>query len=195
MLRGVGDVLEVIENALPEAAAETLRGMFIKDKLRFLPVRQEYPGKYEDSFKAPSPEFPGPDEPYSASFWRNRDLAVEPDFLGFCDKYIAPFLSEKFKTKPSAVTLLCYRMEAGDHFRIHADGNSGPLGFVYYLSKGWKWDWGGLLMTHIKGEMVPTLPKFNSMVLTDHRTKPLHLVTEVSRHAREPRYMLVGFLQ
>lgn len=184
---------EIVKDALPLQVAETLRDLFLK--AHFEPVKQDFDGKYETEFKSECGDLPKADERYQASFDRSRNLAADPVLQAIYLRWIAPVLAVKFGTKGEGATLFAYRMTAGDHFRVHVDGNSGPLGFILYLSKGWKWDWGGILMTLVDGVMQPTLPRFNSLVLTDHGKKPPHFVTPVAAYAREPRYMLVGFLK
>lgn len=184
---------EIINDALPLDAAETLRGLFLN--ARFDRVHQEYGGKYETEFKTDSGDLPKSGEIYSASFCKSKNLPMDPVLGAVYQRWIAPVVGVKFGSKASEATLYAYCMQAGDYFRVHVDGNSGPLGFILYLSKGWKWDWGGILMTMVDGVMQPTLPRFNSLVLTDHSKKPPHFVTPVAAYAREPRYMLVGFLK
>ena len=86
-------------------------------------------------------------------------------------------------------------MLPGDHLRLHTDDYAGHTGYVWHLSKGWKWDWGGLMIA-VEGEKgTATLPVFNTLVLIDHGAAIPHCVTQVAPWAKEPRYVLTGILR
>jgi Rps23 Pro-64 3,4-dihydroxylase Tpa1-like proline 4-hydroxylase len=184
--------MTILEEALPLHIAEAARAEFLAAQYeRIDQVRERH---YEHVFKTESPYLPKPGEHYLARFWRSRSLesgVFLPKFYGI---HIKPLLDELSGVKSEKVDLRAYKMTDGDHQRVHVDEYAGPVGFIYYMSKDWKWDWGGLLMTAKGDEMTPSLPKFNRLIVLNHgKSRPPHCVTPVTPFAREPRYMLVGF--
>lgn len=161
-------------DVLPVEEAEALRVEF--ERVGYLERRQgrkitvEYGG-----------DLPVPGENYSANFWRSGEVN-----FGKVEKRIRAVLGVD-----GPMDLRAHKLTAGGHFRCHTDERVGQRGFTLTLSKGWKWDWGGLLMVMEDGKPVPYLPRFNELVVIDGEA---HWVTEVSRWALEPRYTLVGFV-
>ena len=185
--------MTVIEDALPAQTAENARMLF-RDAV-YERIDQERTHHYEHVFRTDSPYLPKPGESYLARFWRSRDLESGAAIARLYAEHIRPVLEDMSGVKSEKVDLRAYKMAEGDHFRVHIDEYAGPVGFIYYLSKNWKWDWGGILMTADGDEMIASLPKFNQLIVLNHgRRRPPHLVTPVAAFAGEPRYMLVGFM-
>ena len=124
------------------------------------------------------------DETYSAGFWITEFLDVDINEIFY--KHLLPEMGGIIPK--GQVYLHGYKLTAGDHYRLHVD-DRGDTGFIWYLSKNWKPDWGGLLLE--TDTMKVTVPQFNKLVVRQANTP--HLVTSVERWAKEPRYMLVGF--
>ena len=173
--------MRIIKDVLIEDQAEHLRQKFINAEWSRYDRTKEglYIGK--DSW------YPGEDEVYSSNYCRARAVEKSPEFHEIAQK-LAQFLRDGFEIRQAAC--FAYRMIAGDHFRVHDDSDNG-IGFVYYLSKDWKWDWGGLLMVRHKDGIVSLKPEFNQMVIIDYGVP--HFVTPVTTYAKEARYALVGF--
>jgi Rps23 Pro-64 3,4-dihydroxylase Tpa1-like proline 4-hydroxylase len=185
--------MAVIENALPVEAAEAARSQFVAAKYELIDqVREKH---YEHVFKTESPYLPKPGEAYIARFRRSRPLEASAFLKEFYATQIRPVLEGLAGKTSDKVDLRAYCMIEGDHQRVHIDEYAGKVGFIYYMSKGWKWDWGGLLMTaYPDDEMHAAIPKFNQLIVLNHgMRRPPHWVTPVAPFAREPRYMLVGF--
>lgn len=184
--------MAVIEQALPELIAEEVRMKFLQTEYeRIDQVREHH---YEHVFKTDSPYLPKPGEHYIARFWRSPSLESEAFLKQFFDNSIRPILQDLSGVDSEKVDLRAYKMTDGDQYRVHIDDYAGPVGFIYYLSKNWKWDWGGILMTARGDEMIPSIPKFNQLIVLNHgKSRPPHMVTPVASFAAEPRYMLVGF--
>lgn len=137
-----------------------------------------------ESLEAWHQDLPGLRETYSARFGRAKGL--EEELRGM--EWLVRKLREAMGCRE--LDLRAHRMEVGDHFRCHRDNRVGERGFTLTLSKGWKWDWGGLLM--VMGEEKPEafLPRWNELVIIEGDP---HFVTPVCDWALEPRYTLVGF--
>ncbi len=184
--------MTIIADALPADVAEQARNEFIAADYELIDQVREH--HYEHVFKTDSQYLPQPGEPYLARFRRARGLETGPFLRPFYERHIKPFLESLAHVASTKVDLRAYQMVAGDHQRIHIDEYAGPVGFIYYMSKGWKWDWGGLLLTAQGDEMAASIPKFNQLIVLNHgKKRPPHCVTPVTPFAGEPRYMLVGF--
>lgn len=184
--------MTIIADALPADVAEQARSQFVAADYELIDQVREH--HYEHVFKTESPYLPQPGEHYLARFRRARVLEDGPFLRAFYERQIKPFLDSLANIASTKVDLRAYQMVAGDHQRIHIDEYAGPVGFIYYMSKGWKWDWGGLLLTAQGDEVAASIPKFNQLIVLNHgKKRPPHCVTPVTPFAREPRYMLVGF--
>lgn len=185
--------MAIIEDALPPQVAANVRVLF--QNAQYERIDQERAQHYEHVFRTDSPYLPKPGEPYLARFWRSSQLESNGDILRLHAEHIRPLLEELSGVKTEKADLRAYKMTKGDHFRVHIDAYAGPVGFIYYLSKSWKWDWGGILMTADGDEMIASLPKYNQLIALNHgRSRPPHFVTPVAEFAGEPRLMLVGFM-
>lgn len=186
------DGMTIIADALPADVAEQARSQFVAAEYELIDQVREH--HYEHVFRTESPYLPQPGEYYLARFRRARALEGGPFLRPFYERQIKPFLDSLANIASTKVDLRAYQMVAGDHQRIHIDEYAGPVGFIYYMSKGWKWDWGGLLLTAQGDEVAASIPKFNQLIVLNHgKKRPPHCVTPVTPFAREPRYMLVGF--
>jgi Rps23 Pro-64 3,4-dihydroxylase Tpa1-like proline 4-hydroxylase len=187
--------IEVILNAVPEEHALLARQEFLDadyDK-----ISQERKGFYSRGFDDHPPCMPSTDEVYYSEFYRSNFLENNTIIRECFYSYIKPLIEEKTNKKIVGVDLRCYKMTEGCHFRVHKDTYKADVGFIWYLSKEWKWDWGGLLLT-VKPDQTAevTIPKFNQLVIMDHKYNQVpHSVTQVTSFAKEPRIILVGFLQ
>lgn len=179
---------------LPQSFAENLRDLWLATD--FEQVMQGEIGQYETRFRTDDPSFPAADEIYSARFKMNRKLHENVLVQKAYQDYIYPHIRDALGIVSGTAELICYRMDEGDYFRAHKDDYAGRAGFVYYLSKRWVWDWGGVLMAKRDGVMTATLPQWNMLTLLDHRVgSPPHFVSPVMPWAQEPRLMLVGLLK
>jgi Rps23 Pro-64 3,4-dihydroxylase Tpa1-like proline 4-hydroxylase len=139
-------------------------------------------GKTHQSFNGP--RLPADGTSYRTSF--DRSLSLESS---------APVLAAVALTGGTAHR--CYRMRAGQGFRIHTDDYfRGRYAHVLYLNRSWCWDWGGLL--HVldaegtEGEVV--YPAFNLLATTDYFAQRVpHFVSPVAEWAGQPRYVLAIF--
>ena len=184
--------MAVIENAVPLEAAEAARAQFLGAHYDLVDQVREH--HYDHVFKTDSPYLPKGDEPYLARFGRARALEQTEFLQGFYRAHIQPITDALAEVQTTKVDLRALRMTEWQHQRIHIDEYAGKVGFIYYMSKGWKWDWGGLLLTAHGDGVTASVPKFNQLIVLNHgKQRPPHCVTPVTPFAREPRYMLVGF--
>lgn len=181
-------MIEVID-ALPADTAEALRLEFINGT--YDRKEQHEVEFYGNNCKHDNPLLPDETEPFTAQFWKS-DIFETPVFQD-AFKQLVPKIEAVIGKPVEDAVVMAYKMGPGDHFRVHTDSYLG-LGFILYLSKGWKWDWGGLLMATDGDGVIPYLPRFNSLVILQDAKMP-HFVTQIAPAAREPRYTMVGFLK
>lgn len=183
-------------NVVPEELALSARQAFIDAD--YDTIIQERKGYYAREFNSVNPRFPGNDEVYTSIFCRAGYLEGSAIINQCYTDYIKPAIEQHIQREVESVDLRCYKMTAGGHFRIHQDSYIADTGFVWYLSKDWKWDWGGLLLTVDPNTLSADveIPEFNKLVIMDHKSgQNPHSVTPVTSYAKEPRIMLVGFLK
>lgn len=191
---GMPALLE-IPDFLPLPTAEEARALF--QATEFDPAPFEDPEHFNRRFPLGGPGIPSPDELYTTSFSRKTDLA---QIKAIAHHHIVPKVKEITGRDSRQGRLYCYKMHQGDHIRLHTDNYAGHTGFVWHLSKDWKWDWGGLLIT-VEQDMdtskvtaTATLPKFNALTLIDHAAAVPHTVTQIAPWAKEPRMIVTGIL-
>lgn len=180
-----------ISQAFPPKVAEQLLEQV--KQAPFWPKNQSYPDNYRNAHRFESDDLPAEDEVFTARFCRAEILERSHELTAACERYLRPQLEAVANKALGPLTIRVHRMKAGDHFRAHVDSAMGAIGFTVNLCKGWRWDWGGLLVAIEAGEAKAFLPRFNELVVMDAAARTPHFVTEVAAHAREPRYTLVGF--
>lgn len=169
--------MKFANDLLPIGVAEELRKAFISAE--YENIEQVDPLYY------PKTKFLEGEE-YSCSFSRSKTLEKTAIFHECATKVALSTGLEGNVAKTFA-----YKMVAGDYFRLHDDKANG-IGFIYYLCKDWKPDWGGLLMVKTADSFYPHIPRFNQLAVLEGFEQ--HFVTMVTHYAKEPRYALVGFV-
>jgi hypothetical protein len=187
--------LKVIQNAIPKDIAYQVRAEF--ETADYDKIIQERTRQFAREFPEPLPNMPGADEIYYSECYRSKYLENSPLVLETFDQHLKPIIEAETNKVIIDADLRCYKMTEGGHFRIHRDSNRSDIGFILYLSENWKWDWGGLLLVVQDDDTATvTIPKFNQLVIMDHKYSQMpHCVTPITRFAKEPRFILVGFLR
>lgn len=132
------------------------------------------------SFKGPG--MPEDGELYVTSFDRSASLEALP-------------LAAEVARQIGGNIFRCYRSGPGQGFRVHTDGYfGGTASHVLYLTRKWKWDWGGLLhvISPDGGRTETFLPRMG-LVATLTSGDDAHFVSPVAPWAAEPRYVLTVF--
>lgn len=188
-------MIKEIKNALPSTVADLLHIRFTESDYDQIIQRRKV--KFGLERDPTIPGYPDVKEVFSSNFYRSRYLENSSDIQDVFQRHIKPLLEENIGISISKHDLRCYKMEPGGYFRLHKDDYISKYGFQIYLSKNWKWDWGGLLLVlHPDGVAQVEMPEFNKMIIMHHGDHNLpHAVTEVTNYALEPRLMLVGFVE
>jgi len=185
----------VLQNAISEDIAYSVRQAFLDADYDL--IRQERRTKFARESLNLTPKYPNTDEVFTAEFYRSNYLEKSTLVQIAYKDYILPVIEKHTGYTPNTSDLRAYKMMTGGHFRVHRDEMFAKVGFVWYLSREWKWDWGGLLVdldVDDDSTAQVTIPVFNQLVIMDHQNDIPHFVTPVTEFAREPRLMLVGFL-
>ena len=171
-----------LPNILKEDIANDTRQMFLD--MLFDQRVQSFPKPYGENNSG----MPSKGEEYSCRYQRSRAVEAHWRFKKVLQELKA-ILSQYFDG--GTITAMAYKMLPGDYFRVHDDITNG-VGFIYYLSKEWKWDWGGIL-TVLDPKPESVLPKYNHLVMFERMGIP-HYITQVTDYAKEPRMAIVGFI-
>ncbi len=180
----------VIRDAFPLEMADRARELFIATKFRRAPFRDR--PHFARCWPAGGFGIPDHDEEYSTDFHKHDGI---PEIDAMIVNQIIPRIQQETCRTFEKLAKFYYKLFAGAHLRLHRDNtHGGQIGFIWHLSKNWKWDWGGLMIAVDGGRASATLPVFNTLVLLDHKDGLPHLVTQVAPWAKEPRMMLTGIL-
>ena len=166
----------IVQNALPVDLAEKMREEFIA-------------AEFEQHYKSRPDYYKDKKEIYSCRYKRSEILETSETFHK-CGNALLKIL-HRLKLLKDSAAVYAYKMEKGDYFRDHHHVTQG-VSFILYLSKEWRWDWGGLLIVKEGGARTPVKPEFNNLVIVDD-LDALHFVSAVAEYAREPRYTMIGF--
>ena len=184
----------VIDDFLPSQMAEHLEEM-CKNTNTFETIHQTRTKHYSHIFKSENPQLPDPKEHYMASFNKSDMMGSHEVVENIFDKYIKPMCDYLTEDKIKYYTVpLCYKMTSGDFMRVHKDLYGGIIGYNFYFSKDWKWDWGGIVNYFLKeDDVVQTFPKFNRIVFRDEASNLPHFVTPITEYALNDRFTLNGW--
>lgn len=190
----MSSLYEIID-PVPLDLAESVRQNFLQAD--FDHIFQERTHQFKKEFDEAKPNFPNNDEVYTSSFYRSKYLENLELIISCFHNHLKLKIESIINCNIKSVDLRCYKMQVGDHFRLHKDDYMSQFGFIWYLNKDWKWDWGGLLLTIDENNSASvTIPEFNKLIIMNHKYSALpHSVTSISNYAKEPRLTLVGFLQ
>lgn len=188
-----------IRNALPEAVAVGMRKSLVESNtwqnIPFADVNY-YDSMYRYDTRV---GIPRPGETYTTNFDKSYYLSScqqSHDAANQIADLIDPMIEGDVVIDRSSISLLAYRLRPGGHLRVHNDKYGADIGFIWYLSREWKWDWGGLLISvKSDGTAEVEIPEFNKLVIINHSETVSHCVTSVETWAQDNRYMIVGLMK
>ena len=182
----------IIDDFLPLDIANDLEKSYSKTNDWDI-IEQFRENHYKHVHKTDSPYLPNEDEYYLAKFRRSSTLEMGIDKV--FNKFFKPKMNEITNNNLSEFDVRCYKLDSGDFYRTHIDSYAGTVGCVYYLTKDWSWDWGGILNIAIEDDsLIPIFPKFNRLVIHDMKEFRFpHFISPVTDYAKNSRYTIVSF--
>ena len=166
------------------------------EKMKFEQISQKKKSHYSHVFKSSYNGMPSADEPYLAKYGLGKNPEKNKTFVDFWKKYLIPDLKKLTKNKAKYFLLPnIFKLKKGDFLRCHIDNYVGICGYTFYLNKGWKWDYGGILNLVLKDGASDQIFPFNNSIMFRNEKKQLyHFLNEVPFYAKNHyQYLVVGF--
>ena len=183
----------IIDNFLPNDLHDSLLSELIsaESTIQF----QVKPSHYSHVFKSENKNLPQENEVYLARFKKIDKRESLPILKKVFEDYLAPVMKAatqnraKYALYPAAV-----RVGAGDVFRTHQDSFAGLVGFSFFLNKGWKWDYGGIL-TYVRDEeqVEAIFPLTNRLLLRNEEFKHFHFLNTVEQFSLQEQHIILGW--
>ena len=183
----------VVDNFLPEPLHDKLLSDF--ESRSITTHYQIRPNHYSHVFKSGLDTLPDEQEAYIARFGiingRQEIESLKEAFL----EHLNPIMKKasaneaKFALFPGAV-----RLATGDVYRSHQDAYAGIIGYSYFLNRGWKWDYGGIL-TYVRDDenSEPIFPRSNRLLLRNEKFKHFHFLNSIEQFALREQYIVLGW--
>ena len=164
------------------------------DNLEFTLVNQERHGHYGHVFKSEDPNLPDDTESYAAQFRMADEREGSKTFNEQFETQVVRYLKKSFPSLRYFLRPNIMRIDGDCYFRAHNDAYAGEVGYTFFFSAGWKWDYGGLLTFVNKNGAHPIFPENNSFLIRNEQAKPQHFVSPVCSWSKNKYYyLLVGW--
>ena len=183
----------IIDNFLPEVLHNELL-----NELETACVEINYQlkhGYYKNLLKSQFNNNPNENDCYIAKF---KKITLNEDMLTlkkFFKDHATPIIKEisnnlvNYSSFPMAV-----KLGSGDLYRVHHDSFNGGIGYSFFINRGWKWDFGGIL-TYIREDLKaePIFPKTNRLLLRNEKFKHFHFLNSIESFATSEQYIILGW--
>lgn len=176
-----------IESALSNQIFDEL------DKASYSPVVQERFNHYKHVFKVDDPFYPEAGEKFVAKFDLCENREASPTFNQYFETVFLPRLRNSFPKLKYYLQPNINRIRQGSCFRSHVDAYAGEIGYTFFFSKKWKWDFGGILNFTKGSEIQPVFPHNGLVCLRDESRKPPHFVSLVPEYVDRHYFLIVGW--
>jgi hypothetical protein len=164
------------------------------ENLEFTLMSQERHGHYGHVFKSKDSKLPDDTETYAAQFRMVDERESSKTFNEKFETQVVQYLKKLFLSLRCFLRPNIMRIDRDCYFRAHNDAYVGEMGYTFFFSKGWKWDYGGLLTFINKNRAYPIFPENNSFLIRNEQAKPQHFVSPVFSWAKNRYYyLLVGW--
>jgi hypothetical protein len=183
----------IVDNFLPQEMHDELL-----DELDAATLQINFqlrPGYYKDLLKSNNFNNPDEDECYIAKFKKIISHKENIILQKFFKKNIIPIMKEissnliNYSVFPTVV-----KLGTGDLYRVHHDAFNGEIGYSFFINRGWKWDYGGIL-TYIYEDISakPIFPKSNRLLLRNEKFKQFHFLNSIENFAKLEQYIILGW--
>ena len=183
----------IIDNFLSQELHDELLNKF--ETAKFEINYQLRDGYYKDLLKSGNHNNPDENECYIAKFKKIKSHKEIELLQEFYREYIIPIMKEisnnlvNYSVFPTAV-----KLSSGDLYRVHHDAFNGEIGYSFFINRGWKWDYGGIL-TYIFEDLnaKPIFPKSNRLLLRNEKFKQFHFLNSIENFATADQYLILGW--
>jgi hypothetical protein len=183
----------IIDNFLSQELHDELLNYF--DTAKFEINYQLRHGYYEELLKSNNDNNPDENECYIAKFKKIKPNKEVNALQEFFKNNIIPITKEisnnlvNYSVFPTTV-----KLSSGDLYRVHHDAFNGEVGYSFFINRGWKWDYGGIL-TYIFENLnaKPIFPKSNRLLLRNERFKQFHFLNSIENFATSEQYIILGW--
>jgi len=183
----------VIDNFLPDELHRNLLDEFENNSSTI--HYQIRDGHYGHVFNSSNTQLPDENEAYMARFSILDNREKLPHLNTVFKEHLIPLLKlatnnlAQYALFPGAV-----RLRSGDVYRTHQDAYAGIIGYSFFINRGWKWDYGGIL-TYVRDEDIgePIFPKSNRLLLRNENFKHFHFLNSIEQFALKDQYIVLGW--
>ena len=163
------------------------------DVLEFTKIRQEKFGHYGHVFSVDQKTYPSKDESYAAEF----NVCIDPRKNTIFDDFFMNFI-KNIKTDFPSMNYYIYpqvnKITTHTFWRSHVDTYAGDVGFTFFFTRNWKWDYGGILSFIKDDKAFQIFPNNGTLLLRNEVQKPPHYVSLVPPYVNKHYYLAVGWL-
>jgi Rps23 Pro-64 3,4-dihydroxylase Tpa1-like proline 4-hydroxylase len=161
--------------------------------LEYKNIYQERMGHYSHVFRDNDKLTPDINEKYIASFGLADNNEGSKEFNKFFNEEFLVELKKEFPELKYYLKPNINKIGIGDFFRTHQDSYAGDVGYTFFFSKNWKWDYGGIL-TFTKGEKAESIfPLNGKCLIRNEKQRISHFVSQVCEYSKEEYYLIVGW--
>lgn len=165
------------------------------ERLKYKKIKQVRDKHFSHVFKYNNDKWPSSKEKWSSEFYVSTNHKNSKLIKKIFIKNIVPYIKKKSQKKIKYFLYPnVYKIKKGSFFRCHYDLFAGSFGFNLFVSKNWKWDYGGILhFLDNDFNAIPYYPENNLFLLRNENKKLLHFVTEVPKFVKDSHYIILGW--
>ena len=177
-----------------EIENDVAKKIFIElSNLKYIQKYQERIGHYSHVFSDDDPLTPDENENYAARFSLAENKEQPHIFNKFFKEVFLIELKKRFPELKYYLKPNINKISKGDYFRTHNDSYAGDIGYTFFFSNNWKWDYGGIL-TFTKGDMAESIfPLNGKCLIRNEKLRLSHFVSQVCEYSKEEYYLIVGW--
>lgn len=183
---GINDDLKISHDLQDKIFSELTNAKFNR-------VRQKRFGHYGHVFKVDDDHYPDESEAFAAQFNLCDDRNASPTFKEYFNSVFLDILRTKFPNLKYYLEPNINKMSSGDFYRQHIDTYAGEIGFTFFFSQKWMWDYGGILTFTKNDSCDSVFPSKGKILIRNEAAKPPHFVTLIPKYVESYYFLAVGW--